>query len=65
MLWLANSETLYIATTEYALKAKDPSYKDLIAFLGYEDSATPDGVQWLDDSYNYDELTEYVIDFIR
>ena len=62
-LWLGNDYNLYIAVTEYALQASKPNYKDFVRFFGYEETQTPDGVDWISDQLDYDELDSYVQDF--
>jgi hypothetical protein len=61
-LWLSNDESLYRAMVKYARIADDPNYRELIMILGYEDSRTPDGTDWIDDSLDYVELDEFVAD---
>lgn len=60
ILWLANDERLYTAMTEYANKAQNVSYRDLIWALKLENAKTPDGVAWLDDSLDFDDLNAFV-----
>jgi hypothetical protein len=61
-LWLGNDESLYRAMVKYARTAKNPNYKELIMVLGYQDSQTPDGTDWIDESLAYQDLDEFVAD---
>lgn len=61
-LWLSNDESLYRAMVHYARIADDPNYREFIMFIGYEDSRTPDGTDWIDDSLDYEDLDEFVAD---
>jgi hypothetical protein len=61
-LWLANDERLYTAMTEYANKTQKVTYRDLIWALGLENAMTPDGVRWLDDLLDFDDLDSFVVE---
>ena len=60
ILWLANDEQLYKAMTEYAKKSLSVSYRDLIWALKLENATTSDGVAWLDDSLDFEDLDAFV-----
>jgi hypothetical protein len=61
-LWLGNDERLYTAMTQYANKAQNVGYRDLIWALGLENAKTPDGVAWLDDSLDFHDLDAFVLE---
>lgn len=64
-LWLGNDRAIYTSTMEYVLTYPEPTYKGLIELMGFNEGSTPDGVKWLDDSYDYADLDDYIMDFAR
>lgn len=55
-LWLANDENLYRLVVNYG---KEVTYREFAeTYLNYLSPKTPDGVGWLDESLDYDALTE-------
>lgn len=64
-LWINNDESLYRAAVRYCQIALDPSYRELIRILNYEDSRTPDDVDWISDALDYDALDEMVRELVE
>lgn len=67
MLWLNNDEGLYYAKQDYldecANSGKDPSYRELISYLGFGyGDETNDGAGWLADDLDYGELDNILVD---
>jgi hypothetical protein len=60
ILWLANDARLYTAMTEYAKNAESVSYRHLIWALKLENAMTPDGIRWLDDCLDFEDLDFFV-----
>lgn len=60
ILWLADDERLYTAMTEYGKNAKTVSYRDLIWALGLENGETLDGVAWMHDSLDFEDLDAFI-----
>ena len=55
-LWLSNDETLYRLVVNYG---KEMNYREFaITYLSYRSPGTPDGVNWLDESLDFDALDE-------
>lgn len=53
-LWLSNDENLYRLVMNYG---KEVTYREF-AETYLNSPATPDGVNWLDETLDYDALTE-------
>ena len=64
-LWINNDESLYRSALRYSQIALDPSYRELIRILDYEDSRTPDDVDWISDVLDYDALDEMVRELVE
>lgn len=55
-LWLSNDENLYRLVVNYG---KEVTYRDFAqTYLNVLSPQTPDGVNWLDESLDYDALNE-------
>ena len=55
-LWLSNDEGLYRLVVNYG---KEVTYRDFAKiYLNQLSKATPDGVDWLDESLDFDALDE-------
>jgi len=57
-LHINNNMSLYWAAVKFAKNAEDVNYQDFIRSIGYEDSRTSDGVDWISDKLDYAELDE-------
>lgn len=60
--WINNDESLYRFAARYSEISANPSYRQLIELLGYEDSRTHDGVDWISDELDYEALDEMVVE---
>jgi len=60
--WLGNNPSLYNHLCNYAKTAANPTYIELINSLGYADSQTPDGVDWISDLLDYKDLDEFIVE---
>jgi len=61
MLWINNTEELYFAVM-YILNntSYTPSYGEVILTLGLDEYKTEDGVSFISDILNYEELNEAI-----
>lgn len=62
-LWIGNDYGLYCAALDYKEKVDDPTYREFVEYLEMGDNTTPDGVAWLDDELDYDELDCLIKEF--
>ena len=63
--WINNDESLYRFSARYTEISANPSYRQLIELLGYEDSRTHDGVEWISDKRDnaaHDEMVAELAD---
>jgi len=59
-LWLLNDEAHYLAMIGYATIRTQPTYKGFILSMGYYEKCTPDGVPYILQTYDYQELDTFV-----
>lgn len=64
-LWIQNDESLYNAAVRYANRALTPSYQEFIESIGYSDSRTPDGADWIHHCLDYQDLNEMISEFVE
>ena len=60
--WLSDNPSLYRHLCKYAKTADNPTYVQLIDSLGYSDSRTPDGVDWISHLLDYKDLNDFVVE---
>lgn len=61
MLWINNTEHLYFGVVEILKNTTyTPTYREIIYMLDLEHSKTADGVLYLSDRLNYEELNEAI-----
>lgn len=62
-LWISNDEGLYYEMRDYVKSTPAPDYMGLMDYIGYgPGDETPDGVEWVSDALDYDELDAAVAD---
>ena len=61
MLWINNTENLYFGVVSILKNTTyTPTYREVIYILDLEDSLTGDGVSYLDNKLNYEELNNAI-----
>jgi hypothetical protein len=63
-LWINNDESLYRAAHRYANQALKPTYEEFIFSIGYEDSRTPDGADWLSHAVDHKDLDDFILELV-
>jgi len=61
-LHINGDESLYRAAVKYSRAASNPNYSEFIHWLGYEDSRTGDGFDWISDELDYEALDEMMVE---
>jgi hypothetical protein len=59
-VWIGNDYGLYCSMLDYTERVDDPTYREFVEYLGVGDETTPDGVAWLDEELDYDELDSFI-----
>jgi len=60
-LWLHNEEALTNRMLKF-LRDNDPVYEELVYYMEFEDSMTPDRVAWLHPELDHDELNAMLME---
>jgi hypothetical protein len=60
ILWLSNDFDLYKSMTRIVERNKQTDYIELIEELNLTTAETPDGVAWLHDSVDFEDLNSFV-----
>ena len=61
MLWINNTENLYFGVVDILKNTTyTPTYKEVIYMLNLEYCQTGDGVSYLDNTLNYEELNQSI-----
>ena len=61
MLWINNTENLYFGVVDILKNTTyTPTYREVIYMLNLEYSQTGDGVSYLDNTLNYEELNQSI-----
>lgn len=61
MLWINNRFNLYVSVVDILEHSTyTPTYKEVINILGIDACLTGDGVSFLDENLNYEELNETI-----
>jgi len=64
-LHINNNESLYRAAVKFVNGSQDGSYQAFIESLGYEDSRTSDGVDWISEQLDYAELDAMMMELVE
>jgi hypothetical protein len=59
-LWINNDESIHHALEHYANETLEPTYKGFIARMGLIGERTGDGIGWLSEDLDYEELDQMV-----
>jgi len=62
VMWLGNDPDLYANLRRYVAMAKTPNYVQFIWGMKLENSKTPDGVAWISDCLDYQDLNDFVVE---
>ena len=66
-LWINNTEPLYKGAVEFMQENpdKDNPYKAFVISCGLSEQSTPDGIEYMSDKLDYDELNDMMRELMQ
>lgn len=68
VMWIDNTENLYKGAVDFIKNEnpdKDNPYKAFVISCGLDAQSTPDGIAYMSDKLNYDELNKFMKGYLN